>query len=104
MSSVQVLETMRKLNEIQGYVRYTLDKLPGIRADLVRLDDSWQDWGFCKLVEALRKWTKRNPKIIASEKKPRNRIMFTTQKRENKKPAAVSFARRRDISRVNVRP
>ena len=43
MSSVQALETMRKLNEIKGYVRNTVDKLPGIRADLVRLDDSWQD-------------------------------------------------------------
>ena len=67
MSSVQALGTMRKLNEIKGYVRNTLDKLPEIRADLVRLDDSWQDWGFCELVEVLRKWTDRNPKIIASE-------------------------------------
>ena len=94
MSSVQALETMKKLNETKGYVRNTLDKLPGIRADLVRLDDSWQDWGFCELVEALRKWTERNPKIIASEKNP---------KRENKNPGAVSIARRRGISRVNVR-
>ena len=54
MSSVQAMETMRKLNEINGYVRNTLDKLPGSRADLVRLDDSWQGWGFCELVEALR--------------------------------------------------
>ena len=42
MSSVQALEAMRKLNEIKGYVTNTLDKLSGIRADLVRLDDSWQ--------------------------------------------------------------
>ena len=69
MSSVQALEAMRKLNAIKGYVRNTLDKLPRIRADLVRLDDSWQDWWFCELVETLRKWTERNPKIIASEKK-----------------------------------
>ena len=94
LSSVQALETMRKLNEIKGYVRNTSDKLPEIRADLVRLDGSWQDWGFCELVEALRKWTERNPKIIASEKNP---------KRENKNPGAVSIARRRGISRVNVR-
>ena len=50
MSSVQALETMRDLNVIKGYVRNTLDKLPGIRADLVRLDNSWQDWGFCDIV------------------------------------------------------
>ena len=46
MSSVQAPKTMRKLNEIKSYVRNTLDKLPGIRADLVRLDDSCH-WGFC---------------------------------------------------------
>ena len=46
MSTVQALEKMRKLTEIKGYVRNTLHKLPGIRADLVKLDDSWQDWGF----------------------------------------------------------
>ena len=50
MSSVQALETMRKPDEIKGYVRNTLDKLPGIRVELVRLGDSWQDWGFCELV------------------------------------------------------
>ena len=38
--SVQALETMNKTKEINGYVRLTLDKLPCIRADLVRLDDN----------------------------------------------------------------
>ena len=32
--SVQDLETIGKLKEFIGYVRLTLDKLPGIRADL----------------------------------------------------------------------
>ena len=31
---------MKKLKDIKGYVRLTLDKLSGIRADLVRLDDN----------------------------------------------------------------
>ena len=35
MKNVQAFETMNKLKEINGYVRLTLDKLPGIRADLV---------------------------------------------------------------------
>lgn len=61
LPSVQALESLGKLNEISGYTRLTLDKLEGIRADLVRLDDLWQEWGFPKLVEALSKWTKRNP-------------------------------------------
>ena len=38
-----------------------MDKLIGIRADLVRTDDNWQEWTFTHLVEALRKWTERNP-------------------------------------------
>ena len=43
-SNIQALDTMGKLREINGYVRVTLDKLPGIRADLVRLDDDWQEF------------------------------------------------------------
>ena len=31
---------MKKLKDIKGYVRLTLDKLPGTRADFVRLDDN----------------------------------------------------------------
>ena len=81
MSSVQALGTMRKLNEIKGYVRNTLDKLPETRADLVRLDDSWQDWGFCELVEVLRKWTDRNPKINASEKNSKRDNVYHTKDR-----------------------
>ena len=58
---MQILDTMRKIKEINDYVRVTLDKLQGIRADLVRIDDNWQDWKFQQLVEALQKWTVRNP-------------------------------------------
>ena len=39
----------------------TLNKLEGIRRDLVQTDDDWQEWDFPQLVEALRKWTERNP-------------------------------------------
>ena len=37
MSSVQALETIRKLNEIKRCVKNSLDTLPGIRTGLVRL-------------------------------------------------------------------
>ena len=67
-SHVQTLETLGKLKEIGGFVRGTLDKLPGIRPDLVRLDDDWQQWGFVQLVESLRKWCDRNP-IQPSDRK-----------------------------------
>ena len=61
LSNVQSLETLGKLREVNGYVRMCLDKLEGIRGDLVRTDDDWRQWDFIKLVDALRKWTERNP-------------------------------------------
>ena len=49
-------ESMGRKKDIRGNVRLTLDKLPGKRADLVRLDDNWQEWRFPQLVGALRNW------------------------------------------------
>ena len=65
--SVQSLQTLGRLRDINGYVRMTIDKLEGIRGDLVRNDDDWQEWDFPHLTEALRKWTERNP-IKSSDK------------------------------------
>ena len=70
-SNVQALETMGKLGEVNGYVRMTLNKLEGIRGDLVRTDDDWQEWKFDQLVEALRKWTVRNPPKILTRRNHR---------------------------------
>ena len=39
--NVQALETLGKLKEVNGYVRMSIDKLPGIRGDLVRTDKNW---------------------------------------------------------------
>ena len=44
---------MGKLTEINGYVRLTLDKLQGIKADRIKMDNRWQEWKFPQLVEAL---------------------------------------------------
>lgn len=62
-----------KLKEISGYVRMSIGKLQGIRGDLVRTDDNWRDWDFPKLVEALRKWTERNPVELELNEKPPDR-------------------------------
>ena len=82
--SVQALESMRKLGEINGLIRATLDKLEGIRADLVRTDDTWQEWGFPRLVNALRRWTEQNP--ISQEERGASTNFWETsqgsQKRE----------------------
>ena len=61
VTHVQALETMGKLNMINGYVRTVLDRLPGIRSDIVTNDDRQQEWEFPQFVTALEKWTQRNP-------------------------------------------
>ena len=72
-SNVQALETMGKLGEVNNYVRMTLNKLEGIRGDLVRTDDDWQEWRFPQLVEALRKWTIRNPPKHSEERQSQDK-------------------------------
>ena len=52
--NVQSLESLGKLREVNGYVKMSIDKLEGIRGDLIRTDDSWQEWDFPKFVDALR--------------------------------------------------
>ena len=44
--NVQSLETLGKLSGCLSMVRGVLDKLPGIKTDLVNGKPGWQDWGF----------------------------------------------------------
>ena len=100
MISVQALETINKLKKINGYVRLTLDKLPGIRADLVRLDNNWQEWDFAKLVDSLRRWANRNPKnILNNDQKHRreHRRCFS-----DKPPVFVFIVTKNVIKLVSV--
>ena len=66
---------MGKLEQINGNVAMTLNKLSGIRSDLVRTDPEWQDWDYIKLTEALKLWTRRNHinDSIKKDSRPRNR-------------------------------
>ena len=41
--SVQALETIKTVKYIKGYIRLTMDQLLGIRAELVKLCDNWQE-------------------------------------------------------------
>ena len=67
MYNVQSLDTLGKLQEVKGNVRSVIEKLKGIKADLVRGEGNWQDWDFLQLLEALRKWKDINP-IESNEK------------------------------------
>ena len=70
---------------LKGYARLALDKLPGIQANLVRLDDNWQEWDCCQLVDSLRKWTEGNPKTAGSlEKNFRRENLFQVRDKDQK--------------------
>ena len=59
--NVQSLESLGKLSECWGLVRSVLNKLKGIKADLVRGQTEWQSWGFPELVKALQIWKDIHP-------------------------------------------
>ena len=73
MYAVQSLETMGGLEQVNGNVALTLEKLPGIRGDLTRTDPDWESLDFVKLVEALHRWTRRNPIEPSNETRTRDR-------------------------------
>ncbi|KAK3730894.1 hypothetical protein QZH41_012605 [Actinostola sp. cb2023] len=59
--NVQSLETLGKLRDVSGNARAVLDKLRGIKADLVRGEENWQEWDFVKLLQAIKRWRDINP-------------------------------------------
>ena len=54
--NVQSLQTLGKIERVNGNTRNVLEKLKGIKADLVRGEEGWQDWDLPRLVVALKKW------------------------------------------------
>ena len=68
--NVQSLETLGKTTECWSMVRGVLDKLPGIKADLVRGKSDWQSWGFSQLLVAIKEWTEIHPNTPKAVEKP----------------------------------
>ena len=65
--NVQSLETLGKLSDCLSMVRRILDKLPGIKAELVTNKVGWQDWGFSQLIQALEEWKAIHPLETTTE-------------------------------------
>ena len=59
--NVQSLETLRKTSECVALVRRILNKLPGIKAELVQGHPEWQSWNFTQLLNVLREWKEIHP-------------------------------------------
>ena len=87
--NVQSLDTLGQLADVKGNVRCTLDKLKGIKADLVRGNEGWKDWGFKDLLRELQKWTQINPvEEIAVEKLEKDQ---TGKRNQQFKPPRLIF-------------
>ena len=52
---------MGKLADVKENVGSTLDKLKGIKPDLVRRHEGWQDWGFKDLPAQIKIWREIHP-------------------------------------------
>ena len=82
--NVQSPETLGKIERVNGMTISVLDKLTGIKADLVRGQENWQDWDLPRLAEALRKWRDVNPategnnfeSMTTPSKRPENKSRF----------------------------
>ena len=59
--NVESLQTLKKLNELDAAVRFTLDKLEVIKHELALIDEKWSDWTFKEFLNTLEKWTINNP-------------------------------------------
>ena len=79
---VQALDTMKKLQQVQGNVAMTLGKLAAIRGDLVRTDPDWESWDFAKLSEAVPQWVKRNPAVSNEKERDERKNIFRAREDE----------------------
>ena len=85
--NVQSPETLGKIERVNGMTISVLDKLTGIKADLVRGEENWQDWDLPRLAQALKKWRDvkqategRNfESMTTPSKRPGTNLVFSTQ-------------------------
>lgn len=55
------MEILGKSRDVTGNARIMLEKLKGVKADLVRGQIDWQDWDFPRLIKTLKSWKEINP-------------------------------------------
>ena len=72
------LQTLEEGEKLHGIVMVTLNKLPQVKLDLVRVDDNWEDWSMEDLIDALQKWLRRNnTKTSTEQHKKSEKHLFT---------------------------
>ena len=86
VTHVRALQTLGKLQEINGMVPVILDKIPNVRAELAIQNDHWQEWDFPTFLENLRKWTERNsvlPKEESTSTSLKAKVMLQTRQNQS---------------------
>ena len=59
-SNFDALQTLGEGDKLQGFVMNTLNKLPHVKPDLVRIDNKWEEWNMEALITNLQAWLGRN--------------------------------------------
>ena len=101
---VQALQTMKKLEQVNGAVSMTLDKLPAIRGDLARTDPDWEKWDFAQLSEAIRLWIRRNPVDTSQREREQEQQQVKRNIRPPIRPSRIFHARRDADSKPHCWP
>jgi hypothetical protein len=75
---------MGEISMLNRLVVSTLNKLPNLKPDSVRMDDSWEDWDMKQFILAIQVWLKRNKIVDTPNKEGKKRDPhWYTQQREN---------------------
>ena len=53
MQNFDALETMGEISMLKELVVSTLNKLPNVKPDMARMDDSWEDWDMKQFILAI---------------------------------------------------
>jgi len=59
--NVQLLEMLGKMSECKALAQGILNKLPGIKAELIQGNPDWQTQDFTQLINALHAWKEIHP-------------------------------------------
>ena len=59
-NNFDALQTLGEGDKLQGFMMNTLNKLPHVKPDLVRVDYKWEEWDMEALITNLQAWLRRN--------------------------------------------
>ena len=98
------LQTLGEADMLKGFVMSTLNKLPHIRSDLVRTDESWEKWSMKDFLESLQKWLRRNKvEDTAKSDSPKRERQWYTQRGNGKPKEKNAYSARETIGLITVR-